>query len=141
LSLYLKQNRALYYELLQQVRENGTWEVWLEFFLQGVTHTAQQALATIEKINKLFDSDAAQIEQLGKARFSSDLVFEFLKKMPQVSVALVAQELNISEPTARTALIHLEQLNIVQEITGKRRDRTYVYRKYLDILEKGAEPL
>src|SRR3990172_850585 len=141
LSLYLKQNRALYYELLQQVRENGTWEAWFEFFLQGVSYSAQQALLTIEKINTLFAHDMAEIEGLGKARFSALLVFEHLKKLPQVTVALLAQELDISEPTARSSLKHLQQLRIVEEVTGKMRDRTYVYRKYLDILEQGAEPL
>ncbi len=141
ISLYLKQNRTLYYELLQQVRENGTWETWLEFFLQGVTHTAQQVLLTIGKINRLFAADEAKIEELGKARFSALAVFEFLKKIPQVSVSLIAQELAISEPTARVSLQHLQELNIVEEITGKMRDRTYVYRNYLDILEQGADPL
>ncbi|HSC24779.1 MAG TPA: hypothetical protein VLB80_01000 [Candidatus Babeliales bacterium] len=69
------------------------------------------------------------------------MVFENLKKLPQVSVAFIAQELDISEPTARTALVHLQQLNIVAEVTGKLRNKTYVYKKYLTILEQGAEPL
>lgn len=141
LSLYLKQNRRLYYDLLQQVRENGTWETWLEFFLQGVATTAKQASVTIEKINHLFAKDMQAIETLGKARFSAEVVFEYLKKLPQVSVSLLAQELEMTEPTARVALEHLQQLNIVEEITGKRRDRTYVYKKYLSILEQGTEPL
>lgn len=141
LSLYLKQNRTLYYELLQQVREHGTWETWLEFFLQGVTTTAKQALATIEKVNALFEYDMQYINTLGKARFSVELIFEYLKKLPQVSVSLLAQELDISEPTARVGLDHLQKLGIVEEITGKQRDRVYVYKKYLDILEQGTDPL
>lgn len=141
LSLYLKQNRKLYYDLLQQVREHGTWETWLEFFLQGVVITAQQATATIEKINRLFAQDMKAIELLGKARFSVEAVFEYLKKLPQVSVNVVAQELTMAEPTARVALEHLQNLKIVEEITGKKRDRIYVYKKYLAILEKGTEPL
>ena len=141
LSLYLKQNRTMYYELLQQVRENGTWETWLEFFLQGVTSTAKQASSTIEKINGLFEKDMLMIDALGKARFSVEKVFEHLKKLPQVSVAVLSQELKMSEPTARVALQHLQQLNIVEEISGKKRNRTYVYKKYLAILEQGTEPL
>lgn len=141
LSLYLKQHRKLYYDLLQQVREHGTWETWLEFFLQGVAVTAQQASATIEKINVLFAKDMQAIENLGKARFSVEFVFEYLKKLPQVSASLVAQELDMTEPTVRTALEHLQQLNIVEEITGKKRNRTYVYKKYLALLEQGADPL
>ena len=78
---------------------------------------------------------------MNKARFSAEAVFEYLKKLPQVSVALIAQELDMTEPTARVALEHLQDLRIVEEITGKKRDRTYVYKKYLDILEQGTEPL
>ncbi len=141
LSLYLKQNRRLYYDLLQQVREQGTWETWLEFFLQGVAITAKQASLTIEKINRLFAKDMQAIESLGKARFSAEEVFEYLKKLPQVSVSLLAKELEMTEPTVRTALERLQQLNIVEEITGKKRDRTYVYKKYLAILEQGTDPL
>ena len=80
ISLYLKQNRKLYYDLLQQVRENGAWESWLEFFLQGVAITAKQASLTIEKINYLFAQDMHKIDLLGKARFSVAAVFEYLKK-------------------------------------------------------------
>lgn len=140
-SLYLKQNRALYYELLQQVRENGAWEAWLEFFLQGVTYSAKQACMTIEKINILFEADMHLINNLGKARFSVLEVFEYLKKLPQLSAAVLSQEIGMSEPTARVALDHLQQLNIVKEITGKKRNRVYVYKKYLDILEQGTDPL
>jgi Fic family protein len=141
LSLYLKQNRKLYYDLLQQVREHGRWETWLEFFLQGITVTAQQASSTIQKINTLFAKDMAMIESLGKARFSVAIVFEYLKKLPQISVSFLAQELGMSEPTVRVALKHLQNLKIVEEITGKKRDRIYVYKKYLAILEQGTEPL
>ncbi len=140
-SLYLKQNRTLYYELLQQVRENGAWESWLEFFLQGVAYSAKQACATIEKINILFEEDMRMINDLGKVRFSVLEVFEYLKKLPQLSAVMLSQEIDMSEPTARVALDHLQQLNIVKEISGKKRNRVYVYKKYLDILEQGTDPL
>jgi len=35
----------------------------------------------------------------------------------------------------------LEQMGIVDEVTGRQRDRVYVYRRYLDILNEGAQPL
>lgn len=46
LSLYLKENRRVYYELLQEVRIHGTWETWLELFLKGVDKSAKQAIQT-----------------------------------------------------------------------------------------------
>jgi len=141
ISLYLKQNRTTYYNLLQEVREQGSWEVWLEFFLQGITQTAQQAIATVEKITQLFQKDEAAIDSLGKARFSVKKVFEYLKKMPQASVAIIAQETDMSAPTIRAAFNHLVNLGIVEEMSGKKRDRFYIYKKYLVILEQGSEPL
>jgi Fic family protein len=47
LSLYLKANRHTYYEQLQEVRESGTWETWLEFFLIGVERSSKQAIQTV----------------------------------------------------------------------------------------------
>lgn len=141
LSLYLKNKRALYYDLLQEVRLHGNWEAWLEFFLDGVYQTATQALSTSEKLNKLFEKDLKKIDSLGRARFSCKAVFEHLKKLPQLSVPTLAEELNISAPTARSSLNQLADLKIVEEVSGKKRDKIYIYRKYLDILQEGTQPL
>jgi Fic family protein len=141
LSLYLKQNRQLYYTLLQAVREEGKWKEWLEFFLEGVCHSAKQAVQAALDINRLFDQHAQKISTLGRARFSCEIVLEYLKKLPQVTVPLLVKELEMTAPTARSTLHHLVALGILEEISGKKRDRIYVYRKYLRLLEKGAEPL
>ncbi len=141
LSLYLKQNRHIYYDLLQEVRTEGTWETWLEFFLTGVIASSQQAIKTAERINQLFADDIAKINKLGRARYSCEKVFEYLKQLPQVSVPLLAEALNITAPTARSALNHLLELGIIIEITGKQRDKVYLYKKYLHLLEEGAEPI
>ena len=136
LSLYFKQNKIQYYDLLQEVRHNGTWETWIEFFLEGIINTSKQTLNTVKKINELFERDLAKIESLGRARFSSTQVLEYLKQLPQVSVQQLSQELGISLPTARSALNNMTSLGILKEITGKQRDKIYVYLKYLDILEE-----
>lgn len=139
LSLYLKQNKNLYYKLLQEVRIHGNWETWCEFFLDGVYKTAKDAINTIEKINKIFHHDVEKINSLGKARFSCLSTFEYLKRCPQVSVKMLAEELKISSPTARNSLNLLVQLKIIKEVSDKKRDKVYVYKKYLSLLEAGAE--
>lgn len=141
LSLYLKQHRKTYYDLLQFVRTDGDWEKWLEFFLEGVTKSAQQAVMTAQSINNLFDKDMAKIQTLGRVKFSCMSIFEYLKKLPQVSVPLLVEELELSAPTARSAVNHLEALGILKEISKKKRDKVYVYKKYLALLEEGSEPL
>lgn len=141
LSLYLKQNRDIYYNLLQEVRTQGTWEVWLEFFLEGICKSAKQATQTAQAINSLFDKDTAKISKLGRAKFSCQRVFEYLKQLPQVNVSLLANELNMTAPPIRNALNHLTSLGILKEISGKKRDKIYVYDQYLKILEEGTDPL
>lgn len=140
LSLYLKQNRSIYYELLQQVRLQGTWETWLEFFLEGIAKSAKQALNTAIEINNLFEDDLKKIESLGRARFSCLQTLDYLKKLPQVSVPLLSQELGMTLPTARSSLNHMVDLGVLEEVSGKKRDKVYIYKKYLNILEEGAEP-
>ena len=141
LSLYLKQNRQTYYSLLQEVRTHGTWETWLEFFLEGIYKSAKQGTHTVGLINHLFEKDYAKIATLGRARFSCEHVLNYMKRLPQVSVSLIANELSMSAPTARSAIESMVGLGILEEISGKRRDRLYVYRQYLTILEEGAEPI
>ena len=140
LSLYLKQNRDIYYELLQEVRIHGTWETWLEFFLEGIRVSAKQAINTAMQINSLFEQDYQKILHSGRAKFSCVLILEYMKKLPQVTSPLLTRELEITAPTARSALNLLTSIGIIEEISGKKRDKVYVYRKYLNILEEGTKP-
>ncbi len=141
LSLYLKQHRKTYYDLLQEVRTDGSWETWLEFFLEGITSSAQQAVETAQNINQLFSNDMAKIQTFGRIKFSCIAIFEYLKKLPQVSVPLLSRELGLSAPTVRSAVKQLEAVGVLKEITKKRRDKVYVYKRYLDLLEEGSNPL
>lgn len=141
LSLYLKQNRHTYYELLQEVRQAGTWETWLEFFLEGIYVSAKQAIKTAQQINALFEQDLQKIASLGRARFSCEQTLQYMKRLPQITVPFLAHELGMTAPTARSALNHMTSMGVLEVMSGKKRDKVYIYRKYLDILEEGAEPL
>jgi Fic family protein len=141
LSLYLKENRARYYELLQAVREQGDWESWVEFFLDGVAETSEQGISTARRLMTLFDEDSKKIAKLGRAASSALRLHTELKRTPMVAVPLIAKKLGLSQPTIQKALDNLFELKIVKEATGKRRSRVYSYHHYLRILEEGTEPL
>ncbi len=140
LSLYLKKHRTRYYELLQLVREKGDWETWLEFFLDGVVETAEQGADTARRMLSLFNRDREKISGLGRATASALRVHGELQRAPLLSVPVMAKRLKLSQPTVQKSLDHLVDLEIVQEITGKRRSRLYRYVKYLKILDEGTEP-
>lgn len=141
LSLFLKANRARYYELLQSVRERGDWENWLAFFLEGVIATSKQGFETAQKLVKLFNEDELSVSSLGRAAPTTLRVLADLKRRPVLSVPAAAARLKISQPTIQSSLLHLEKLGIVREITGRQRGRLYSYKGCFDILNEGTEPL
>ena len=140
LSLYLKQHRKTYYNLLQEVRINGTWETWIEFFLTGILESSKQATKTATELNDLFTKDSAVIASMGRARLTCESVLEYMKKLPQVTVPLLVKEIKASPPAIRNALNRLVELGILEEMTGKKRGKIYRYTEYLNLLEQGAEP-
>ena len=141
LSLYLKTNREAYYDHLQQIRDTGDWENWLRFFLKGVWETAEGAFQTARVIYHLFNEDRTKIELLGRAAPSTLRVFAHLQFKPLLTIPKTSLDLGLATPTVATSLKHLVQLGIVQELTGRPRHRLFVYARYLDILNEGAEPL
>ncbi len=141
LSLYFKEHRDTYYDLLQTVRFDGDWEAWVTFFLEGVIETSEQAVKTAQRITNLFNNDRARIEKMGQASGNVSRVHSYLKKKPVLEIPRASQEIGISQPTVTSALKRLEKIGVVREITGKARDRIYVYTDYLDILGEGTQPL
>ena len=141
LSLFLKSHRDDYYRLLQEVRQTGGWETWMEFFLTGVAETAEQATETARELIAMFDKHRQGIAALGRSAPSALRVHELMQSRPVVTIQTVADSLNTSFPTAGVALQNLAELGIVRETTGKRRGRIYIYTDYLAILNRGTEPL
>ena len=141
LSLYLKTHRADYYRLLQEVRERGTWEAWLDFFLQGVADTANQAFDAATRIVDLFKVDRERITAESDRASSALRVHELLQQHPFLTAGQLVERTGLTMPTVNAALAELEQLGVVEEVTGRKRGRVFGYRRYLAILNEGADPL
>jgi len=141
LSLYFKQNRAAYYDLLNGVRAKGDWETWLDFFLTGVRDTSELAAAAARRILSLFEEHRRKIEALGRPAASVLRVFGHMQRNPIVSIPVAAEKIGISTPTVAKSLEHMQQLGMLREITGRQRHRLFVYDAYLAILAEGTEPI
>jgi Fic family protein len=134
LSLWLKENRAKYYELLDGVRRDGNWEAWLEFFLEGVQLTADSAVYTARALLAVFANDRNRIAATGRRSASALRLQEALKERPLATLADIAARTGLSFPAASAGMSTLAGLGIVRELTGKRRNRVFAYGQYLDIL-------
>ncbi len=140
LSLFFKQHRVAYYDLLDSVRRTGDWESWLAFFIEGVRTTAAGAVATSRRLTSIFGSDRAALQRSAGRRAGSVLrVHDALKAKPILSLSGVRDITGLSFPTASSAMQVLVEQRIARELTGKPRNRLFVYDRYLAILNEGTD--
>jgi Fic family protein len=134
LSFYLKKHRNEYYDQLQRVRDAGTWEDWLSFFLKGVEEVSIQATNTARRIITLREKHRSLItDKFGRAAGNGHRVLEKLYTVPIVSVHEVQQLIGTSYPAANDLVTRLVKADILREITGQIRNRRFIYREYVDI--------
>ena len=139
LSLFFKRHRDEYYRRLNAVRVDGDWEGWLDFFLDGVATIADEAVSSARELFALVAEDRRRVLEHAGTSVAAVRLFEFLPRHPIVSVAYVMRQLGTSKPTAGRAVAMLERAGVLVEITGKKRDRSWAYRNYLDRLRVGTE--
>lgn len=137
LSVYLRKHRREYYELLTHVRSEGDYESWIRFFLRGVEEVAEEATVTAHRVLKMREQhvDAARDMRSPHAPRMVDHLLE----SPATTVTKAARTLGVSYPTAARIVRGFELEGLLEEITGRARDRVYLYRPYLDRLG-GAFP-
>ncbi|MCX8494001.1 MAG: Fic family protein [Chthoniobacterales bacterium] len=141
LSLYLKQHRSVYYDLLDTVRAQGDWEAWVDFFLEGVEETALGAVQTARRLVALFETDTRRTQEGGRGAANALRVLTALRQRPMLSLKQLCQSTAMNFQTASKAMQLLVTSGIARELTGQRRNRIFVYDAYLAILNEGGEPL
>ena len=142
LSLYFKTYRQAYYNHLQAVNKTGDWEGWIKFFLEGIIDTANQMQEAAQSIMELFSDDRRLIESSEQSATSVstiNAIYADLQRHPISNTASIRENTGLSQPTVMRSLSALQRLGIIEEITGKSRHKVFVYRVYLDILNKGTE--
>jgi Fic family protein len=134
LSLFFKEHRARYYELLQEVRLKGHWESWLDYFFQGVRDIAERTASDIHQALALFEKDRIRISQIGRSARSCLLIHERMKAQPMTSIAALSLATELTPTTTGASLAKLAKMGVVKETTGSRYGRLYAYDGYLKIL-------
>lgn len=136
LSGYLKQHQAEYYRRLSAIRSDGDWEGWVSFFLEGVAAASAEAERSIIDVASLITADRKRLLASPKAGSISYRLFELLPMMPRFSVEHVRQRLETTFPTASAAVKLLEDLGILAELTGQKKNRVFSYQAYVALLSR-----
>jgi Fic family protein len=140
LSYYLKRHRTEYYDRLQAVRDRGDWEGWLKFFLRGVFEVAQEATQTARQIVTLREQHRTLIVDKLRRRAGKALaLLEALYERPVVSVEAIQEALKVSFANANELAKQLEQLGLLRETTGQKRNRRFAYHAYLALFEDSEQ--
>ncbi len=139
LSVSFKRHREEYYRRLSAVRTDGDWEGWTGYFLDCVREAAEDGVSAAQRLFTLIAKDRIRLANHPSATVPAIRLFEGLPAHPVVTLASAINLLNVTKPTASKALDSLQQAHILRETTGKRRDRVYAYRAYLQVLTTDTE--
>ena len=141
ISYFLKRNRLEYYDRMMEVRKNGDYEQWIKFFLQAFVESAEDAIATIDKLKALHEKSFAvlltsipkrQLENAGK-------LFAYLEANPIIDITKTAQQLDLAYNTTSRLVSAFVKLGLLRQSNTKNKNRVYAYEEYLQILRKGTE--
>jgi Fic family protein len=139
LSLFFKRHRREYYDRLGAIRTHGDWEGWIAYFLEAVAVVADEAVDLIGALFDLVEKDRKRYVGSNQATVVGVRLFEQLLHHPIVTVKSAARLCDTTKPTASKAITSLADSGILTETSGRRRDRTYTYRGYVDLLRTGTD--
>ena len=134
LSVAFKRRQQEYYARLRAVRTDGDWEGWIGFFLECVLEAADDGVHVAQALHALTGRHRRRIMAHGRASVAAMHLLDRLPSNPVVTVANACTLLGLTAPPTRKAIALLEQVGVLREITGRRRDRVYAYHDYLQVL-------
>lgn len=131
LSGFIDEHRQDYYNLLQRVRTHSAWDDWIRYFLTGVIETASQAAAQATELLQIREEFRKSMHAKPKAL----ALIDHLLTNPYVTVGRATRLLQVSQPTARSAVMTLQAAGILIERTGRAWGRVYVAPRILDAID------
>jgi Fic family protein len=136
LSSYIEKHRGAYYDALRRVSASGDMGQWIRFFLVAVRETARTGTETFEDIVALRERVEEQALSLGQRAANAQNLLKLLYRQPSVQVQDIADHLDVSYPTASSLVTDFEDLGILDETTGQKRNRRYLFREYVDLFTR-----
>jgi len=134
LSDFFEKHRSYYYDNLMQVRIKSDLEQWITFFLVGVIETSKSSIQVFKDIIKLkSDIENERLPKLGSKTEKGIKVLKILFQNPIITSNKLVEELRIAHSTANRLLTDFENLKIIEEYTGFKRNRKFIFKEYFEI--------
>lgn len=133
ISDFFERNRMEYYDNLMRVREKDDIAQWLKFFLVGIIETASGGIETFDGILQLQEKEDDLVRPLGRRAAKAREVIRALYERPLTDAARVAAITDLSMTAAYNLINAMEEAGILKEITGAKRNRLYLFERYLKL--------
>lgn len=134
LSAYFEHHRQEYYRLLLAVSQSGAWSEWIVYFLRGVAEQSRDAVKRSNRLLDLWQTYRQQLQSSRSSALSLQLVDELLSS-PAVTIGQAARLLGVTPRAAQLNVDKLVTQGILTEITGRQRNRVFVARQIIRIIE------
>ncbi len=131
ISYYLKEHKSEYYAKLMNTRVKGDWESWIKFFLRAVKESAEISNNVAINIFNIHKKDRSRLLSIRHSSFSAQVFEEFCKNPILTSSFLMSNMKNSTKPKLQRSFNLLEKIGIIKEVSGRKRNKKYVYEEYL----------
>lgn len=136
ISDFFERHRQLYYDNLMKARTDNNIFQWIKFFLAGIIEISESGVSTFDAILKLQRETEEKINTLKRKASNANKVVNELYINPFINASKIMELTNITAASAYQLIRDMEELGILQEVTGGKRDRQYVFSEYLQIFLK-----
>lgn len=136
LSEYLEQKRREYFDCLDLARTRNDLSGWIKFFLGGVIDTSRRGCAVLRDVLTLKEDIEVELQKLGRRSQSASIVVRYLFQHPVIAPTSKTIIEGITERTLRTVLTELNEIGILKETSGLKKNRVYVFERYLNLFKK-----
>jgi Fic family protein len=135
LSDFFERHRTHYYDNLMRVREKNDLLQWFKFFLVGITETASSSVTTFDNILKLQRQVEKQVQTLGSRTGNAQKIINYLYQRPIIDAVKITEIAEVSISSAYKLIGNLVGFGILEEITGGKRGKQYMFMAYLDLFK------
>ena len=137
LSAFFEATRSEYYDRLLAVSQKSEWNLWLEYFFNGIARMSEDALSRAERINLLIQNWREKMAgQKPKILFDA---IGLLAENPFWTTKKIAERLNVAFTTAQRAINLLQEKQIISQIDQAQRDRVFCATAIMDILDEAPK--
>ena len=140
LSDFFERHRGYYYDNLMTARLTNNMTQWIKFFLAGVIETSKASIQVFKDIIALkHDIESNKLPKLKSRIEKGQKLLRLLYRIPIMDSGTVSKSLEVAPSTANRLITDMIDLGLLEELTGYKRNRKYIFRKYFDIFQKNRE--